>query len=104
MNEYFDKIGEECFDKLRELNPRGRIKDFIRMAVEFGYKKATSNRKELTKLKNLVKAQKEYIEILGEDLDSAATQAAIRGWKSTLIKDGRKARAKIKKYEQRINT
>lgn len=40
---YFDKLGDECFDNLKLLNPKGGIKQFIRMAVEFGYKKANNN-------------------------------------------------------------
>ena len=37
---YYDKIGAECVEHLTALNPRGGIKAFIRMAVEFGYKRA----------------------------------------------------------------
>ena len=40
MKEYFEKLGKECFDKLIELNPKGGIKEFIRIAVEFGYNKS----------------------------------------------------------------
>ena len=39
----FDKIGDECFGHLKELNPKGGIKEFIRIAVEFGYNKAVKN-------------------------------------------------------------
>ncbi len=39
----FDKIGDECFNQLKELNPKGGIKEFIRIAVEFGYKRAVKN-------------------------------------------------------------
>ena len=35
-----DDLGNECFNHLKELNPKGGIKDFIKLAVEFGYKKA----------------------------------------------------------------
>lgn len=52
-------------------------------------------RKEIVRLKALVKAQEEYIDILIEDLDSAANSASITGWESTLIEDGIKAWAKI---------
>lgn len=38
-NTEFNKLGKECFDHLKEINPKGGIEEFIRMAVEFGYKK-----------------------------------------------------------------
>jgi hypothetical protein len=44
----FENIGTECFNNLRELNPKGNMEEFIRMAVEFGYKRAV---KDLTKPK-----------------------------------------------------
>ena len=34
------KLGDECVNHLMELNPRGGIKDFVRMAVEYGFNKA----------------------------------------------------------------
>ena len=52
-------------------------------------------RKEIIRLKALVKAQEEYIYILIEDLDSAANSASITGWESQLIEEGAKAWAKI---------
>ena len=39
----FDKLGNECINHLTALNPKGGIKVFIRMAVEFGYQKAVKN-------------------------------------------------------------
>ena len=39
----FDKLGNECIDHLTALNPKGGIKVFVRMAVEFGYKRAVRN-------------------------------------------------------------
>lgn len=39
----FDNLGAECFNQLREINPKGGMKEFIRMAVEFGYKRAVKN-------------------------------------------------------------
>lgn len=39
----FDKLGNECIDHLTALNPKGGIKVFVRMAVEFGYKSAVKN-------------------------------------------------------------
>jgi len=39
----FDNLGTECFNHLRELNPKGGMKEFIRIAVEFGYKRAVKN-------------------------------------------------------------
>ena len=37
---YLRDLGNECFIKMKDLNPSGGIKEFIRMAVEFGYKAA----------------------------------------------------------------
>ena len=42
----FDKLGAECFNQLHEINPKGGMKEFIRMAVEFGYRRAVSNNEE----------------------------------------------------------
>ena len=39
----FDKLGNECIQHLTALNPKGGIKTFVRMAVEFGYKRAVKN-------------------------------------------------------------
>lgn len=60
-------------------------------------------RKEIVRLKALVKAQEEYIDILGEDLDSAAISAANRGWQSNLIEEGREARNKIESLKTTKN-
>jgi hypothetical protein len=38
----FDKLGEECVEQLTLLNLKDDIKAFVRMAVEFGYKKAVN--------------------------------------------------------------
>jgi len=43
-----DDLGEECFNHFKELNPKGGIKEFIKLAVAFGYRKAM----ELNQLKN----------------------------------------------------
>lgn len=37
-------VGKEAFEALKLLNPRGGMKEFVRMAAEFGYKKAASKR------------------------------------------------------------
>ena len=39
----FDKLGNECITHLTALNPKGGIKVFVRMAVEFGYQRAVKN-------------------------------------------------------------
>jgi len=39
----FDKLGDECFNHLKALNPKGGMKTFIRIAVEFGYQRAVKN-------------------------------------------------------------
>lgn len=38
-----EKLGKECMNKLMELNPRGGMSEFIRIAVEFGYKRAVND-------------------------------------------------------------
>jgi len=57
----FDELGNECVNLLIALNPKGGIKAFIRMAVEFGYKRAV---KDLTK--PVVKKLKKHEIILNE--------------------------------------
>ena len=39
----YTKLGDECFDHLKEINPTGGVKGFVRIAVEFGYKRAVEN-------------------------------------------------------------
>lgn len=39
----FDKLGAECVNHLTALNPKGGVKTFIRIAVEFGYQRAVKN-------------------------------------------------------------
>lgn len=41
--EDLDKLGIECFEFLKATNPKGGIKEFIRLAVNFGYQKAKEN-------------------------------------------------------------
>ena len=55
----FDKLGDECIDHLTALNPKGGIKLFIRMAVEFGYQRAVE---KLSKA-NEVKTSTESVEV-----------------------------------------
>ena len=33
----FDKLGQECFEQLKVINPKGGVKEFVRLAVIFGY-------------------------------------------------------------------
>lgn len=42
-NKEYEKLGKECVEHLTKINPKGGIKEFVRMAVEFGYKKAEEN-------------------------------------------------------------
>lgn len=51
-------------------------------------------------LKQIIEAQDEYINILTEDLNSAANSAAYRGWQSQLVEEGEKARKKIIDHRQ----
>lgn len=37
-------VGEQAFDALKALNPKGGMKEFIRMAAEFGYKAASAKK------------------------------------------------------------
>lgn len=39
---HLKNLGHECFIQMKKLNPSGGMKEFIRMAVEFGYKAAQS--------------------------------------------------------------
>jgi len=41
--QYYKVLGNECFHHLKETNPNGGIKEFVRVAVEFGYKKAVKD-------------------------------------------------------------
>lgn len=36
----YKKLGEECFNSMKDLNPNGGIREFVRIAAEFGYKRA----------------------------------------------------------------
>lgn len=57
---YFDAIGNECFEHLRAVNPSGGMKEFIRMAVEFGYKKALQEEDKKRRRFNLLKRIKRW--------------------------------------------
>ena len=48
------------------------------------------------KTKKLIQAYDKYIELLGEELDELMSIASIRGWKSSRIDEGKKARKIIK--------
>lgn len=45
-------LGHECFIQMKKLNPSGGMKEFIRMAVEFGYKAAQSKQFSLEDMIN----------------------------------------------------
>lgn len=51
-NTYLKNIGHECFLQMKKLNPSGGIREFIRMAVEFGYKAAQSKQFSLDDVRN----------------------------------------------------
>ena len=36
----YKNLGNECFKHLEKINPNGGIREFVRIAVEFGYKEA----------------------------------------------------------------
>jgi len=44
-----DKLGKECVEHLIALNPRGSVKDFVRLGVEFGYNVARKKDIEIIK-------------------------------------------------------
>lgn len=46
MVNFYKKLGNECFDKILEINPSGGMRNFIRMAVEFGYKRGIAVKAE----------------------------------------------------------
>ncbi len=37
-------LGDECFEHLQATNPGGGIREFIRIAAEYGYKKALEDK------------------------------------------------------------
>lgn len=41
---HLKNLGHECFIQMKKLNPSGGMKEFIRMAVEFGYKAAQQSK------------------------------------------------------------
>lgn len=53
-NTYLKNIGHECFLQMKKLNPSGGIREFIRMAVEFGYKAAQSKQFSLEDVKKAI--------------------------------------------------
>jgi len=46
MKNFYNKLGDECFNHFMEINPKGGMREFIRMAVEFGYKRAIKDDKK----------------------------------------------------------
>lgn len=53
---------------------------------------------ELDRLRSLIAAQKEYIELLGKELDEVIFIAWTHGWRSKNYELGVAAREKIAKY------
>lgn len=54
-------------------------------------------------LLNLVKKQKEYISLLGEELDELVPLASIHGWNSSRVKTGERIRSEIESLENSFN-
>ncbi len=50
---FFIELGIECFEHLKATNPGGGIREFIRTAVEYGYKKALEDKNPCTEGINL---------------------------------------------------
>ena len=59
-NTYLKNIGHECFLQMKKLNPSGGIREFIRMAVEFGYKAAQSKQFSLDDMKKAFEVGTNY--------------------------------------------
>jgi hypothetical protein len=55
-----------------------------------------------TKLRELVKAYREYVVLLGKEMEALAGTAYIRGWRSSLFKEGEIFRDKISKLEKDV--
>lgn len=54
-------------------------------------------------LLNIVKKQKEYISLLGEELDELVPLASIHGWNSSRVKTGERIRSEIESLENSFN-
>lgn len=52
----------------------------------------------------LIQVYKEYIQLLGDELNELAILASNRGWKSNRFEAGKKLRDKIKELENEKNT
>lgn len=57
---HLKNLGNECFIKMKELNPSGGIKEFIRMAVEFGYKAAQAKQFTLEDIKKAIEMSRSF--------------------------------------------
>jgi hypothetical protein len=53
-------------------------------------------------LAKLVTAQREYIELLGKELDGLVGMAHVHGWKSSLVEQGIAMREKMKRIEDKL--
>jgi len=56
-----EKLAYECFENLKLTNPKGGIKEFIRLAVHFGYNKGKASSKIYSE-DDLRKAMKDIVE------------------------------------------
>jgi len=56
----------------------------------------------MTNEQKLIIAQKEYIKLLGEEIDSISSLAYIHGWRSIRVKQGERARKTIAALEKKI--
>lgn len=65
---HLKNLGHECFIQMKKLNPSGGMKEFIRIAVEFGYKAAQSKQLELLKRAIQLASDAENIEEVTEEI------------------------------------
>lgn len=83
------RLAQECFDKLKELNPKGGIKEFIRIAVEYGYNKAAPPTGAVggMEVKGFIKYLKDEYDLVRSDkLDIMTTESYLTEYLSTLPK------------------
>lgn len=48
-----DNLAETCFEDMKKLNPKGGIREFIRLAVNFGYNERSKEILNLYPLENI---------------------------------------------------
>lgn len=94
-------MSKKKLEKKMESDRRNFSKLYSRRVSEIEKSRISKLQKDEKRFKKLIKAQSDYIKLLGEELNEVVGIASVHGWKSSRYEQGIKCREKIKNAKKR---